>query len=106
MCIPGPSTKWLVMQGKASGAPSLGWKVFSSGYVHESGSGRIGYGSIDTFAIKMHNTDWRDLRGALQQVVLNQMTATAVVVSGWSKAEKVSGTPHLAHTSAALMGRT
>ena len=70
----------------------MGWKSYGDGYVHDAGAGRIGYGSADSYALRMSNHDWRDSRGATQQVVLNQQQPTAVVVSGWSRAEKVSGT--------------
>jgi len=37
----------------------------------------------------MTNGDWRDSAGATQTLVLNQEVASAVVVSGWSRADKV-----------------
>ena len=69
----------------------MGWKSYGEGYIHDAGTGRIGYGSADSYALRMMNHDWRDSRGATQLVVLNQQHPTAVVVSGWSRAEKVSG---------------
>ncbi|KAK3281867.1 hypothetical protein CYMTET_10367 [Cymbomonas tetramitiformis] len=77
--------------GGVSSSAAHGWKPYASGYLHDASGGRIGYGSVDSFAIKMANSDWRDARGATQQVMLNQESPSAVVVSGWSKAEKVSG---------------
>jgi len=77
--------------GKMSNTPVQGWRPYGSGYVHDAEGGRIGYGSLDSYSLKMTNSDWRDSRGATQMITLDQETPSAVVVSGWSKAEKVSG---------------
>ena len=61
------------------------------GYVVDFGGGKKGGTSIDTFAIKMKSSDWRRTHAAYQEVYLQQEKPEAVVVSGWSKAEKVSG---------------
>ena len=71
--------------------PSAGWKAFMDGYVVDFGGGKKGGTSIDTFAIKMKSSDWRRTHAAYQEVYLQQEKPEAVVVSGWSKAEKVSG---------------
>lgn len=67
------------------------WRSYGSGYLHDATGGRISYGSTDSYGLRFTNTDWNDSRGATQEVLLDQQTAAAVVVSGWSKAEKVSG---------------
>mmetsp|Transcript_34697 Transcript_34697/g.66267 ORF Transcript_34697/g.66267 Transcript_34697/m.66267 type:complete len:1019 (-) Transcript_34697:294-3350(-) len=77
--------------GKSSTTPVSGWRPFGSGYEHDAMGGRIGYGAADSYALRMSNLDWRDSSGATQTVVLDQENPSAVVVSGWSKAEKVSG---------------
>ena len=69
-----------------------GWRTFGAGYVHDALGGRIGYGALDSFALRMTNGDWRDSAGATQTLVLNQEVASAVVVSGWSRADKVRAT--------------
>lgn len=69
-----------------------GWRTFGAGYVHDALGGRIGYGALDSFALRMTNGDWRDSAGATQTLVLNQEVASAVVVSGWSRADKASKT--------------
>lgn len=77
--------------------PTMGWKQFGEGYLHDSSGGRVqvergnGYSAYDTFGIKMASTDWRRTYGAVQEIALNQNHPEAVVISGWSKADQVSG---------------
>ena len=73
--------------------PSAGWKAFGDGYtVDMAGGKKAGVSdTFDTFAITMSSNDWRRTHAAYQEVWLNQEKPEAVVVSGWSRAEKVSG---------------
>ena len=73
--------------------PSAGWKAFLDGYTVDFAGGKQSSRdqSSDTFAIKMSSLDWRRTHAAYQEVWLHQEKPEAVVVSGWSKAEKVSG---------------
>lgn len=49
-------------------------------------------GRTDT-GIKLENIDAKDKRGASQTVILNQDKPRKVLISGWSKAEEISGQP-------------
>jgi len=80
------------------GYPTQGWKPFERGYQVDFHGGRASAEGTPprqsgNQAIRVTNTDWRQSSGATRQVVLNQDRPGAVVVSGWSKAEKVSGHP-------------
>lgn len=79
------------MPGPVGGAPVLAWRPFGGGYVHDPSGGRISYGSEDAYAVRMHNAEWKESRGAMQSVILDQDEPAAVVISGWSKALDVSG---------------
>jgi len=67
------------------------WRPFGAGYVHDQQGGRISLGNTDSYALKLVNVDWKESKGATQTVVLDQTEPNAIVVSGWSRAEKVSG---------------
>ena len=63
-----------------------GWTAYEKGFVVHPGEGKTGGD-----AIFCENTSAEEARGALNPLNLNQTTATAFVVSGWSKAEGVNG---------------
>jgi hypothetical protein len=79
------------LPGPVGGAPVLGWRPFGGGYIHDPSGGRISFGSTDAYAVRMHNTEWKESRGAMQLVILDQDEPAAVVVSGWSKSLDISG---------------
>mmetsp|Transcript_33240 Transcript_33240/g.105976 ORF Transcript_33240/g.105976 Transcript_33240/m.105976 type:complete len:263 (+) Transcript_33240:56-844(+) len=72
--------------------PLADWKPYGTGwYTHDTRGGRMSVGEQQASSMKVHNADWRDSSGALQEILLNQHNPAAVVISGWSKADKVSG---------------
>eukprot|EP00899_Mesostigma_viride_P005769 jgi/Mesvir1/15193/Mv06430-RA.1 len=80
------------LPGNTADSPAQSWKPYGLGYIHDHGHGRMqSVDHTDAYCVHMLNADTRDARGATQQVVLDQPVPSAVVVSGWSRAEKVSG---------------
>jgi O-antigen biosynthesis protein len=67
------------------------WSSFADGYNIDKKNGRISESSADTRAIRMQNPDWKDARGAVQEIKLHQKEPKAVIISGWSKSRDVSG---------------
>lgn len=67
------------------------WSPFADGYNIDKRNGRISESSSDTRALRMQNPDWKDARGAVQEIHLHQKEPSAVIISGWSKARDVSG---------------
>src|SRR5262245_37642279 len=72
---------------RATGGQALGWEPFEGGYEHVS-EGHTGQG-----AIRCESADESNVRGARQRVALNQRIAAPLRVSGWSRAQSVSGSP-------------
>ncbi len=62
------------------------WSHYNNGYKAISGIGRNG-----SVGILCRNESGQGGYGIMQNIVLNQTTATPIVVKGWSKAENVSG---------------
>ncbi|MCW3094978.1 MAG: hypothetical protein JWL77_596 [Chthonomonadaceae bacterium] len=70
--------------GRGAGVP--GWDAFELGYDVDRNTFRGGEQSIRCDSLRATT-----LRGASSKIVLNQKQAIPVEVTGWSKAEKVSG---------------
>jgi hypothetical protein len=70
--------------GKGAGVP--GWDAFELGYDVDRNTHRSGEQSIRCDSLRATT-----LRGAMSKIVLNQKQPIPVEVTGWSKAEKVSG---------------
>ncbi|BDI32067.1 hypothetical protein CCAX7_41180 [Capsulimonas corticalis] len=64
------------------------WTSYGQGYAMDAKGGRLGGAGI-----RCENHDLSAVSGAFQTVTLNQTTPAPVVISGWSKAEGVSGAP-------------
>ena len=71
----------------------MGWAPFGEGYELDAAGGRLSEASTDGWGLRMASADGRGERGAVQTVVVEQAAASALVVSGWSRAELVSGEP-------------
>jgi hypothetical protein len=71
--------------GRGAGVP--GWTPYESGYLPD----RLNFHNGEQ-AIRCDSANLNSKRGAMTTVTLNQKQATPVLVSGWSKADAVSGT--------------
>lgn len=73
--------------GKDSNAD--GWQYFDKGYTRDTTTVHSG-----KFSIRCANNTDREVRGGLLSLDLNQTTATPIHVTGWSRADNVSGLPN------------
>ncbi len=74
-------------QGAADGVPAS-WQKWGEGFALEPTSGRAGRP-----AAMIENAQGNAERGIWQDLELNQTAAQSLVLSGWSRAENVAGTP-------------
>ena len=77
--------------GARDGWPAPHWKPHKGGYALDDAGGRISVAATDSFALKAANEEYQQASGGSQVVTLEQTVPSAVIVSGWSKADKVSG---------------
>lgn len=76
------NSQWTQNEG---GVPT-GWRAWSGGFRLEPGTGREG-----RVAVAVARTENDPERGIMQEVVLNQKTPAPLFLTGWSRAEDVSG---------------
>src|SRR5437016_4119314 len=69
-----------------NGATVEGWNAFGTGYAIETNVKHAGAQSI-----RCDGGDSKSVHGALCNVTLDQTAPTPIVLSGWSKADDVSG---------------
>jgi hypothetical protein len=82
IAAPIPSTKFLDMYGGGMN----GWNSIQQGYSNDETQKQSGASSI-----KVTNPTTSEQSGALQFITINQEKPKPLVLSGWSKAENVSG---------------
>jgi hypothetical protein len=66
-----------------------GWTAYEAGFAFDETVRRSGERSIRCVSAAQD-----ELRGATYRIVLNQTAAAPIIVSGWSRAQGVSGTPN------------
>ncbi|MGC8832606.1 MAG: hypothetical protein ACP5R4_01015 [Armatimonadota bacterium] len=72
----------------ASRGTAVGWRPYEQGYTLAVGEGRAG-----SNAVVCTNSTGAGRFGAYQVLQLNRKTPAPLIVTGWSKAENVSGSP-------------
>ena len=72
---------------RASGQDAAGWDRFEAGYVRDSAAGRGG-----GIALRCENRTREEARGAVTTLVLDQKSVAPIRITGWSRAQGVSGT--------------
>ena len=73
---------------KAEGERAAGWNAFEAGYSRAAGAGRDGKD-----ALFCENATDKEKRGGVQLLPLKRERPTPLMITGWSKAENVSGSP-------------
>lgn len=67
---------------------AVGWAPYEGGYSLSAGAGRR-----NSTAVLCDNPDGTARLGAMQTLVLNRKSSRPLIVTGWSRAEGVAGTP-------------
>jgi|GEM_PF-1119599 len=70
------------------GGGALDWQVYGEGYRLDATTKRSG-----AYAMACSSTKTNVYYGALQEIQVHQAQAKPIIISGWSKAQNVSGTP-------------
>src|SRR5579871_2310851 len=88
-CLAQDATNLLQNGGfeQVTGERAAGWEPYEAGYVPDSAVRHSG-----TSSLRCVNTRSDEGRGAMYMLTLNQKRPTPLLVSGWSRAENVSGT--------------
>ena len=74
------------METAGSSPPLANWSLFGSGYTASTATAHTGTRSLQCAA-----TNATDVHGGYQTITLNQTTPKALKLSGWSKAQSVTG---------------
>ncbi len=76
------------METTGANLPLAGWSSYGSGYLATTTNAHGGVRSLQCSAVAAG-----EVHGASQMIVLNQTTPKVLKLSGWSKAQSVSGVP-------------
>src|ERR1017187_5753724 len=74
------------METAGSSPPLANWSLYGSGYTASTTTAHTGTRSLQCAA-----TNATDVHGGYQTITLNQTTPKALKLSGWSKAQSVTG---------------